>query len=172
MRLTFDDGPSENTQQLLPVLAQAGMTATFFMVGESVEERPDLVREVLQAGHAIGNHSYSHPRLTDLDDEGVRGELRRCTAALERAGAPRPELCRPPYGRTDDRVRRIIAAEGMEQVLWDVDVRDWEAKVTPEQIEQRISEQLAKAPSDPIVLLHDGRGDRTPTVAAVRSMLG
>lgn len=171
MIFTFDDGPSEHTEELLPILHAAGVTATFFMVGECVERRPDLAMCAFRAGHRIGNHSHTHPPLTSLDHEGVRAELRRCEASLSAAGVPSPTVCRPPYGATDERVRKIIELEGMEQVLWHVDPEDWSPGVSAAEIVERIEAQLGSAPPDPIVLLHDGRGDRSQTVEAVRRLL-
>lgn len=172
MRLTFDDGPSEYTEQLLPVLADAGVRATFFMVGHQVDRRPELAAAVHGSGHRIGNHSYSHPRLTELAaDAEVICELRKCNEALERAGVPAPTTCRPPYGATDARVEQLIQSEGMEQVLWDVAARDWDVGVTPAEIVERIKARQARAPADPVVLLHDGRGDRSATVEAVKRLL-
>ncbi len=171
MRFTFDDGPARYTEELLPILASAGVKATFFMVGEGVERRPELARRVWEAGHGIGNHSHTHAALPSLSQDGVRDELRRCEAALNLAGVPSPAVCRPPYGETDDQVRQIIEAEGMEQVLWDVDPRDWEAGVSAGDVLKRIAAQLPGAPPDPVLLLHDGRGDRSATVEAVRRML-
>lgn len=171
MIFTFDDGPSEHTEELLPILHAAGVTATFFMVGECVERRPDLAMRAFRAGHRIGNHSHTHPPLTSLDHEGVRDELRRCEAALKRAGVPSPTVCRPPYGATDERVRKLIELEGMEQLLWDVDPEDWRDGVSATEIGARIERQIQDAPPDPVVLLHDGRGDRSETVEAVRRLL-
>lgn len=168
VELTFDDGPSEHTLPILELLEAAGVKATFFMVGQEVEKHPDVARRVLEAGHRVGNHSHSHPRLAELPDGAVRKELRRCADALAAAGIPKPRVCRPPYGSTDERVERLIRAEGMEQVLWDVDPEDWEA-TDAEQILARVREQAGRGP---VLLLHDGRGDRSATVAAVRLLLG
>ncbi|MDQ3728590.1 MAG: polysaccharide deacetylase family protein [Actinomycetota bacterium] len=171
MRLTFDDGPSVHTEELLPILRVAGVKATFFMVGENVERHPELAHRVYQDGHRIGNHSHTHPPLTSLEHEAIRDELRRCNEALGRAGVPSPTVCRPPYGDTADEVRRVIEMEGMKQVLWDVDPRDWEGDVSTEAILERIAKQLPEAPANPVVLLHDGRGVRSATVEAVRLLL-
>jgi peptidoglycan/xylan/chitin deacetylase (PgdA/CDA1 family) len=84
---------------------------------------------------------------------------------------PAPAVCRPPYGATDARVKRLIESEGMEQVLWDVAARDWDEGITADEIVERIESRRARAPADPIVLLHDGRGDRTATVEAVKRLL-
>ena len=167
LQLTFDDGPSEHTLAVLDLLAEASVRATFFMVGTEVAERPEIAQRVHADGHTIGNHSHSHPRLADLDDDGVRGELRGCAEALAAAGIPKPTVCRPPYGSTDERVERLIQAEGMKQMLWDVDPEDWSSK-DPAEILRRIDEQAWRGP---VLLLHDGRGERSATVAALAELL-
>ena len=167
MRLTFDDGPSEHTLPILDLLDARGMQGTFFVVGEAVEEYPEIVLEAHRRGHLIGNHSFSHPPLTSLDLDGVRSELERCTAAIVATGAPAPTLFRPPYGATSPEIWELAAALGMAQVLWHIDPRDYE-QPPAEEIVRR-----AREAAEPwkILLLHDGRGDRSSTVEAVRLLL-
>ncbi|RYZ04046.1 MAG: polysaccharide deacetylase family protein [Myxococcales bacterium] len=98
--LTFDDGPSpDTTPQVLSQLAAAGVRATFFLVGRKVERHPELVREIVAAGHQVGLHGYAHDRLFSLRRPAhVAEDVRRSQAVLERAGAPLPTLFRPPIG--------------------------------------------------------------------------
>ena len=168
MRLTFDDGPSLHTLDVLEILEAAEVRGTFFLVGKNVEAHPEIARAIAAAGHAIGNHSQTHGRLSQLPDDEIREELERCNAALEAAGLPHPTLFRPPYGATDDRVVAIAADLGMEQVLWDVDPEDWREAATPEGVARHVGEN---AGDDSRVLVHDGRGDRSTTVAALRLLL-
>lgn len=98
--LTFDDGPNpETTPRVLSRLAAAGAPATFFLVGKKVERHPELVRDIVQAGHHVGLHGYDHDRLFSLRRPAhVAADVRRSQAVLERAGAPLPTLFRPPIG--------------------------------------------------------------------------
>jgi peptidoglycan-N-acetylglucosamine deacetylase len=98
--LTFDDGPSpDTTPRVLSQLAAAGVKATFFLVGKKVERHPEVVRDIVQAGHEVGLHGYEHDRLFSLRRPAhVAADVRRSQAVLERAGAPLPTLFRPPIG--------------------------------------------------------------------------
>src|SRR5260370_9608064 len=95
--LTFDDGPSTFTPQILNVLQQSGVRATFFEVGQQVQTRPGLTQEAYQAGDVIGNHSWSHPNLTLLTPSQVQGKLSRTSAAIQHATDVSPPLFRHPY---------------------------------------------------------------------------
>ncbi|GAA3240880.1 polysaccharide deacetylase family protein [Dactylosporangium siamense] len=125
--LTFDDGPAgDNSRRLLQILAQKGVRATFFLRGDNTTTDPALARQESDAGHDIGNHSFTHPALSGLTDEQVRSELQRTTDALVAAGVPRPRLWRPPFGEVDDRLRAIGDSLGMSQVVFDNVPGDWE----------------------------------------------
>lgn len=166
LTLTFDDGPSEHTLDVLAALDRLGAKATFFMVGEAVDRRPDLAREVARRGHEIGNHTYSHPRLDELSASEVFPEFMRCEDALARAGVRRPIIYRPPYGRTNAEVRGIAErALALRECLWDVDPRDWARPGV-----DAIVRHIWQAPAGAVVLLHDGGGDRSQTVGALRAM--
>lgn len=124
--LSFDDGPHPTyTQEILSILAEYGVPATFFMVGENVLYYPEAAEAVLAAGHEIGNHSYDHRRLTKLNEAGVRSQVSRCEEALASLGEYRPHLLRPPEGAMNATVRRVARAEGYRLILWDIDTRDW-----------------------------------------------
>src|SRR3954463_9417354 len=117
--LTFDDGPDPRfTPHVLDVLARAGATATFFVVGRNAQEHPDLVRRIVTEGHEVANHTQDHVWLDGLDDHGVRGEITAATASLQAAGAPRPHVFRPPRGWTSSTVAHAAAALGLRTVFW------------------------------------------------------
>jgi peptidoglycan-N-acetylglucosamine deacetylase len=167
--LTFDDGPwPRTTEQILSVLARMRAPATFFVVGRQVERHPALVRRQLAAGMAVGTHSFGHPPSFDrLPAAGVRGEIVDGLRTLGPLGV-RPVGFRPPGGAASPAV--VAAAEGAGQrtVLWNVDPVDWRPGVTSEQLVRRV---LAQARPGAIILLHDGGGDRSATVAALPAII-
>lgn len=163
--LTFDDGPwVPYTQQILDVLAKHDATATFFVVGEMVAQHPDLVRKIHEAGHAIGNHTWDHANLTQVSEDQVRWELRKTARVV---GPTMAACMRPPYGATNESVRRITRDEGYKTILWTHWAVDWEQPPIPEFIDSLEAATEDKAN----ILLHDGGGDRPNTVEAVRLML-
>ena len=166
--LTFDDGPSGYTEGLLDVLARHAVSAMFFVLGERVAEGAATVRRAFEAGHAIGNHSWDHPRLTELDEGEVHDQLARTSDAIAAVIGHRPDLFRPPFGDTDAGVERVAADLGMRQVLWDVEPEDW---ARPGR--DVVLERIRQAAPGQIVLLHDGPGDSSAdTVSAVATYLG
>ncbi len=123
--LTFDDGPVPETTELLAVLRAKKVKATFFVLGSQVVREPAVIRQIVADGHVVGNHSWDHPLLTRLSLAKVRTQLVRTNRAIVAAGAPAPVVFRPPYGGTNRSILRIAGAQGMTQVLWDVDPMDW-----------------------------------------------
>jgi peptidoglycan/xylan/chitin deacetylase (PgdA/CDA1 family) len=120
--LTFDDGPGPYTLTLLRHLAAYHAHATFFVVGQNVAARPDVVRQEVAAGHEVGNHTWSHPDLTRLSAAAIRSQLARTDRAVKAAAGIVPDVVRPPYGAVNGRVRRQT---GRPFVLWSVDTLDW-----------------------------------------------
>jgi|CZKU01.1.fsa_nt_gi peptidoglycan/xylan/chitin deacetylase (PgdA/CDA1 family) len=167
--LTFDDGPHPKwTPRILEVLGQHGVSATFFVVGRKVDEHPEVVRAIAEAGHAIGLHSYAHDRLFSLRRESrVRADLEHGIAALERALGQRPRLFRPPIGHTNPTIARVVEALDLIVVGWTIGGRDGVARARPADVVARVRRDLHDGA---IVLLHDApeRGEREP--AAVRAL--
>ncbi|MDO5483780.1 MAG: polysaccharide deacetylase family protein [Desulfovibrionaceae bacterium] len=122
--LTFDDGPSRHTPQLLDMLGQYGIPATFFVLGRQVEYHPQTLRRMVAEGHEIGNHSYSHPNLRLIPQDQKVEEIHRTDAILRELGAT-PLFLRPPYGAYDNYPVDVAASLGMDVVLWSLDSRDW-----------------------------------------------
>lgn len=122
--LTFDDGPSIYTPQLLDMLEAYKIPATFFILGQQAQRYPDTVRRILAEGHEIGSHSWSHPNLRKLSTERMEWELKSTDAVLRSLGAA-PFFMRPPYGSFDDRAVRIAEELGMSVILWSLDSYDW-----------------------------------------------
>lgn len=122
--LTFDDGPSRNTPQLLDMLASYGIKATFFLLGRQVYNNPGLAQRIADEGHEVGNHSWSHPNLKILSSERQQEELGQTDALLRSLGIV-PVYIRPPYGSFDDRTVAIANDMGADIILWSLDSNDW-----------------------------------------------
>ncbi|WP_076261589.1 polysaccharide deacetylase family protein [Intrasporangium flavum] len=158
--LTFDDGPSATyTPKVLAILRRYGVTAVFFEVGQNVSWYPSITRSLRAYGNKIGNHTWSHPDLTTLSSASVTWQLNR----MEQSLGYRPRCVRPPYGATSSRIAAIIAARGQRQILWTVDPRDWSRPGTW----TIVNRVLANVRDGSRILLHDGGGDRSQTVAAL-----
>jgi peptidoglycan/xylan/chitin deacetylase (PgdA/CDA1 family) len=151
--MTFDDGPSATlTPKLLDLLAARHIKATFFVIGENVAEHPEIVARAAREGHEIGNHSWSHPNLAKMSDQGVRSQLQRTDDAIKNATGMRPTLVRPPYGSITAREKRWIHDEfGYRIILWDVDPLDWK-RPGPAVVRNRILKETQRGS---IVLSHD-----------------
>ena len=173
--LTYDDGPNDpHTLRLLDVLARHNAKATFFLIGKYVRQRPEIARAVREAGHEIGNHTYSHPNLIFVSAAQLRQELEDCTKALEDALGMTPQLFRPPFGGRRPSVLRTARALGLKTVMWSITGYDWNAE-SPESILKKIAPGLDSRRAE-IVLLHDGGHlafgtDRGHTVEATRRLL-
>lgn len=158
--LTFDDGPHPTwTPKMLAVLKKYGVKAVFFEVGKNIYYYPSVTRSVRAAGHLIGNHTWSHPNLTNLSTSSVIWQLNKMEWQL----GYRPRCVRPPYGATSSRIRTIIANRGQRHILWTVDPRDWSRPGTW----TIVNRVLNNVEAGSRILLHDGGGDRSQTVAAV-----
>lgn len=173
--LTFDDGPGQWTPQVLAVLKQKGVRATFFVIGRQAAAQPETIREIANAGHLVENHTWSH-RIPSASRGWRAGtltsEIARTGGAITAAGT-KPCLFRPPGGVVKGALEPARAA-GLSTVLWSVDTRDWDARLAsqarrPEQIRHRAQAGLSQA--HPILLLHDGGGDRAATVAALPGII-
>ena len=151
--MTFDDGPSQKlTPKLLDLLAAHHIKATFFVIGENVAEHPEILARAAREGHEIGNHSWSHPYLGKMSDDGVRREMRRTDDVIKETIGTRPTLMRPPYGSLSSRQKRLIHDEfGYQIILWDVDPLDWK-RPGPTVVCNRI---LKETRAGSIVLSHD-----------------
>jgi peptidoglycan/xylan/chitin deacetylase (PgdA/CDA1 family) len=154
--LTFDDGPSpEVTPRVLDILREKGARATFFLVGRQVDLHPDLARRVRSEGHAVGNHTYSHPPLfCFLSPRRLREEIARAQDAIAGATGTRPRHFRSPVGLRHPFLERALGREALELVLWQLRTYDTRA-LTPETLRRRI---LDRARPGSIVLMHDRSG--------------
>jgi len=171
--LTFDDGPSPTyTPQIMALLKQYHAHGTFFVMGHKVERYPGLIQAQLRQGNEIGNHSFSHPRMTNEDQVSRERELERTSVDLDLLGCPQKcRFFRPPYSAYDDRLRAYIGHTGRRLVLWSLDSGDWRGLPAPEIIKN----VLTQVRNGSIIIFHDSceqaRTDRHPTVEALRTIL-
>jgi peptidoglycan/xylan/chitin deacetylase (PgdA/CDA1 family) len=165
--LTFDDGPSAYTPQILATLNAKGVRATFFVVGANAASYPSYVRQENVDGDVIGDHTWNHPDLTTLSADQVRQQLESTADEIAFLTGKRPALWRPPYGLYNSTVTQIASSLGLSMRLWDVDPRDWSLPGTNE-IVRRVVDNVHNGD---IVLLHDGGGDRSQTVAALGTII-
>ncbi len=162
--LTFDDGPSIYTPQVLAVLHRYGVHATFFEIGEQVGPLAATARAVIRDGDVIGDHTWSHP---DLNAANTAAQIRPTQAAIHRAAGFRPCLLRPPYGTAPPEVVGIARSLGLLTIQWDVDPADW-SRPGAAAIAQRV---LSAVHPGAIVIMHDGGGDRSETVEALGTIV-
>jgi peptidoglycan-N-acetylglucosamine deacetylase len=173
LALTYDDGPNDpHTLRLLEVLAKHEVRATFFLIGRYAEQRPDLVRAVVEGGHVVGNHTYNHHWLTFRTAAQVRAELDMCRRALRDAIGEHSNLFRPPCGGRRPAVLRIARQMGLATVMWNVTGYDWNAPPA-EQIERKV---IHRTRGGDVILLHDGGhlemgADRSQTVTATDRLI-
>ncbi len=169
--LTFDDGPSPRyTPRILATLTRLHVRATFFVIGYLAAAYPQLVRRELRLGMTVGNHSYNHPEVPPFDQLPpplLRDEIVLGGQVLSRLGA-RPRLFRPPGGSSSPALVGAAAALGQRIVLWSVDPADWSPGSTAKQITRRV---LSAVQPGSIVILHDGGGDRSATLAALPAII-
>ena len=168
--LTFDDGPDPRwTPQILAILKRHGAVATFCMVSRNVAGQEALVRQLVDAGMRLCDHSHTHDELLpERDPERIADEVVGAGRTLSAAAAGAPvEWFRAPGGNWSTEVAELSAEHGMQPLSWNVDPRDWErpgADAIVAAVQQQIGQQ---APDGPIVLLHDGGGSREQTVEAL-----
>jgi peptidoglycan-N-acetylglucosamine deacetylase len=173
LALTYDDGPNDpHTQRLLEVLARHNVHATFFLIGRYVQQRPDIVRELVKAGHVIGNHTFTHPLLIFKSGRELRTQLENCERALTDAVGEHSNLFRPPFGGRRPAVMRIARHMGLEPIMWNVTGYDWNAP-SVEHIERKVTSQVR---GGDVILLHDGGhrefgADRSFTITATDRLI-
>ncbi|KAI7904350.1 uncharacterized protein BX663DRAFT_542019 [Cokeromyces recurvatus] len=143
--LTFDDGPSNFTTDLLDALDKTNVKVTFCVMGAHAKMYPDIIRRAYQSGHQIASHTYSHPHLMSLTNEEIVYELRATEEAIQAAIGIKPLYIRPPYGEADSRVKAIFKQMGYKTLMWNVDPTDYdvhELKDGPQRI-QRVFDSLS-----------------------------
>jgi peptidoglycan-N-acetylglucosamine deacetylase len=166
--LTYDDGPNPPyTNQLLDLFDRNQIKATFFVIGKIVEKHPETVRLLLSKGHEVGNHSYSHKSLISENPWFIQSEIEKTDKLLRELGVKQEIHFRAPYGRKLIVLPYILAKMGKKNILWNVDSKDYEAS-NSEVIENFVLEQIRPGS---IILMHDGGGERSRTLAATEMLI-
>ena len=164
LAISFDASwGGDKTLRLLDILDEYGVKTTFFLVDIWVKNYPDLVREIAARGHEIGNHSTTHPHMSQLDEQQISEELATQAAHVQALTGTKPTLFRPPYGDYNDRLIRTARAQGYEAIQWSVDSQDWKNRGTED-----VVNRAKKAQSGDIVLFHN---DAEFTVDALPTIL-
>lgn len=152
--LTFDDGPRPGfVEPILQILREKRVKATFFVVGQSAAQHPELIRAIAADGHVLGNHSYYHNNITLLPRENAGLEWRLCSEALERILGARPRFARAPGGQSNPFVAGKAAEEGLRLVLWTNNPGDYRDRISPSALSKKV---LGRSSPGDIVLLHVG----------------
>ena len=173
LALTYDDGPNDpHTFQLLEILAKHGVRATFFLIGRYVRQRPDIARELVHAGHVVGNHTFSHPLLIFKSAGQIESEVGQCEQTLSDEVGEHSNLFRPPFGGRRAAVLRLVRKLRLQPVMWNVTGYDWNAP-SVEHIERKVA---ARVRGGDVILLHDGGHarfgtDRSRTVTATDRLI-
>lgn len=163
--LTFDDGPHPRyTPQILDILDEYNIKATFFVVGVNAENYPSAVEAIINRGHEIGNHTYSHPHVSCLNTANLTAEVEKCESAIYGLTDYKTKLFRPPEGMIDADVRSVLRNLDYKVILWDIDTRDW-AHTPPCDIAANIINNIS---SGDIILMHDYIAHNSPTPEALR----
>ena len=180
--ITFDDGPDpEWTPKILDVLKKLNVKATFFMIGEVAQDNVGVMQRVFAEGHEIGNHTYTHPDISEISTRQVDLQLALTESLFQSKLGVRPVYFRPPYSidqepDTNDQAAPVDHIEGLGYVIVGnkIDTSDWDEhpRKTPAEIAQSVFDQIAEMEAHPdrrgsIILMHDGGGDRSATVAAL-----
>ena len=170
--LTFDDGPHPSfTPQILSLLKKYAARATFFVLGEHAAQYPEVIRELVDSGQEVENHSFTHLRFPSKDEETWPGEIERTELELDLLGCPDHHLFRPPYSDYNPGFLQFLANLHQRLILWSVDAADWRES-DPMAITVNV---LSQVEPGSIVIMHDsdetGEADRTPTVEALGLIL-
>ena len=171
--LTYDDGPNEpHTQRLLEALAKHNVHATFFLIGRYIQQQPQIAREIVQAGHVVGTHTFTHPLLIFKSEAEIRQELIQGRDALQDAIGKPSNLVRPPFGGRRPAVLRIARELSLNPVMWNITGYDWNAPPAAA-IERKVAKQIR---GGDVILLHDGGhkqmgADRSQTVIATDHLI-
>ncbi len=151
--ITFDDGPDpQHTTALLNMLAEEGVKAAFFVIGKKAEQHPELLKRMIDEGHVVGNHTFSHThRFGMMTNESIRYEMRKCSDAVRNAIGRVPRYFRPPFGVMNPKIAQTVKAEELTIIGWDLRSRDG-VGTSAKQILNRVLPRLPKAT---LLLFHD-----------------
>jgi peptidoglycan-N-acetylglucosamine deacetylase len=168
--ITFDDGPNTiYTPQVLEIFQKVNGKATFFMIGEQMEKAPELVKEAAELGHEIGNHTYSHPKLSQISRDEAEKEIDQTKGLIEELTGEKPVLFRPPYLDYNNETSQILKEKGYPIMVGalNMEATDWEQPG----VEFILEKSRKVIGNGSILLFHDGYGDRSQTIEAVRRLV-
>ena len=166
--LTFDDGPHpKTTDKILDLLAEYGAKATFFVIGQNVALYGKATARAAREGHEIGNHTYTHPSASSVDDALMAEEILRTEEIVRKTAGTECHIFRPPGGDCADQVCRAATSQGLSIVLWNIDTRDWTG-VSSQEITQSV---MSSASPGAVILFHDYAGRDSGTVEALKEIL-
>lgn len=166
--LTFDDGPDKNyTEEILDILNEYGIKATFFVIGKNCEENPDILKRIANEGHEIGNHTYSHPHLSKLSRNSLEEEIIKTENIVEDITGVKTSLFRPPEGVYSKNIAETSYALSYRAILWSVDTTDWKSPKA-DKIAQVVMDNTR---SGVIILCHDYIAGESNTPAALRMFI-
>jgi peptidoglycan/xylan/chitin deacetylase (PgdA/CDA1 family) len=151
--MTFDDGPHPQlTPKLLDLLKERNIRATFYVIGKNVEAYPEIARRIVEEGHEIGNHTFTHPALSKIGAARVKTEIDRTNTAIRQATGVMPRTMRPPYGATNVAINRRLREEfDLPVIMWSVDPQDWKHRNA-----SRVSSHIINnSKAGDIILAHD-----------------
>ena len=169
--LTFDDGPNGKlTEKILSILKEYDIKATFFVIGERAARQPELIKKIIQEGHVIGNHSYSHSRFPKLIPSEVEKELKTTSDLIFKITGKYPILFRPPYGYCSIQIANQIKEMGYKIITWSAMTNDWSSRVTSGEVAKDI---LRRVTPGGIIGLHDGahNENRSPLIKALPKII-
>ncbi|CAL66631.1 polysaccharide deacetylase family protein [Christiangramia forsetii] len=150
--LSFDDGPVENTLEILKILDRYEVKAAFFCIGRNIKKHPEIFREIIKRGHIVGNHTYSHTRkMGFLRSKTILKEIKKCDEIAEKIGGVKMNLFRPPFGIINPKTKKALQKTGHKVIGWNIRPYDAITK-SPEKILERIIKDLKKGD---LILLHD-----------------
>ena len=157
LALTYDDGPNDPyTWRLMELLERHQAKATFFVLGRFVQQKPEIARALVSAGHVIGSHTWDHPNLVWTSSAELRRQLQQTRQAILDATGVEPKLFRPPFGGRRPVSLRVVRSAGLQPVMWNVSCHDWDAK-SADEIVRRAERQIR---GGDVILLHDGEYHR------------
>ncbi|WP_164849706.1 polysaccharide deacetylase family protein [Niallia taxi] len=164
--LTFDDGPSPYTLEILKILKTLQVKATFFILGESLDKYPGILQAIVEDGHSVANHTMNHPDITQISRDVLLEEIHTLNTELKKSAVQDIRFFRPPYGAINEETYQILHELGIIPVLWDIDTNDWDLS-QEDQIEDRVMDGIRGEKEYKIILMHDGGGPRERTVQAL-----
>jgi peptidoglycan/xylan/chitin deacetylase (PgdA/CDA1 family) len=167
--ITFDDGPNPvYTPQVLEIFSEAKGKATFFMIGEQMRNHPEVVKQVADQGHEIGNHTFTHPELSQLSIEDCLGEIEETEKLIEGMTGRKPVVFRPPYLDYNQDTVSLLQKKGYPMIgALNLEAHDWEQPG----VEHILGKSREVIKNGSILIFHDGYGDRSQTIEAVRMLV-